>query len=218
MNDDIDVLQIKIDKAMATLPEETKQAINAVDWKSVVLGMRQSRGYSFEQLGDLETETELLLCGLLKPENYTRELEARMRIPKVKANELVDEMNKLVFGKIREELIKISEQNKVSAARTQPAPIETTPKIVVSTLPPQIDQHETKILENAGIKISNPDLSKLELSPPLKPAESAIVADKLANSFQTPSTKTEHVLDNLTKPAPTSYPAKADPYRMSPDE
>ena len=93
MADIVDLLQIKIEKAKGELPEETLNAISAVDWKAVILGMRTSKGYNFEQLGDLELETELLLCGLLSPEDYPKELEKRMRLSRMAANELVNEMN-----------------------------------------------------------------------------------------------------------------------------
>ena len=80
MENTTDLLQIKIEKAKAQLSDDTLNAINAVDWKAVILSIRETKGYSFEQLGDLETETELLLCGLLSPENYSKELENRMHL------------------------------------------------------------------------------------------------------------------------------------------
>lgn len=85
MDNIIDLLQIKIEQAKAQLPEDTQNAISAVDWKAVILGMRGKRGYSFEQLGDLEIETELLLCGLLNPENYSKELEKECGSPRLKS-------------------------------------------------------------------------------------------------------------------------------------
>lgn len=106
MDNTTDLLQIKIDEAKAQLPEDIKNAINAVDYKAVILEMRKTKGYSFEQLGDLETETELLLCGLIGPENYPKELEARMRLSKSEVNELIREMNDRVFAKIKENLVK----------------------------------------------------------------------------------------------------------------
>ena len=64
MDDTIDLLQIKIDQAKAQLPKNTLQAIDAVPWQARILKLREEKGYTFEQLGDLEIETELLLCGL----------------------------------------------------------------------------------------------------------------------------------------------------------
>ena len=111
-NDPIDFLQVKIEKAKAELPEATRKAIDAVNWREFILGLRAKRGYSFEQLGDLELETELLLSGLLSPADYPKELEKRMRLPRAQANALVNEMNEQVFVKVREELIKNSERGK----------------------------------------------------------------------------------------------------------
>src|SRR6185503_10131432 len=98
----IDLLQIRMEKAKRELPLETVNAINSVDWKTTILGMRQKRGFTFEQLGDLELETELLLSGLVSVENYPKELSRRLNISKAAADDLVNEMNDLIFRKIRE--------------------------------------------------------------------------------------------------------------------
>ena len=108
-NDPLDLLQIKIDKARGELPPETRAAIDAVDWKATILQMREKKGYTFEQLGDLELETELLLAGLVSAEDYPKELEKRMKIPKTQVDALVSDMNELVLKKIREEFIKRTE-------------------------------------------------------------------------------------------------------------
>src|SRR3989344_4500286 len=122
MNDEdttVDLLQIKIEKAKRDLPIDTINAIAAVDWKATILGMRNKYGYTFEQLGDLEIETELLLCGLLSAENYPKEISKRMEIQRAQADELVNEMNERVFKRIREELIKNTERKKIFAEREE---------------------------------------------------------------------------------------------------
>src|SRR3989344_8250803 len=121
MQDTVDLLKIKIEKAKRGLSLETVNAINAIDWKATILGMRAKKGYTFEQLGDLELETELLLAGLVSPENYPKELEKRMGISGAAANELVNEMNELVFKKIREELVKNTERKKIFQRETTPS-------------------------------------------------------------------------------------------------
>src|SRR3989338_4976303 len=122
MDDTIDTLKIKIDAARRNLSEETKVAIEAVPWKIAILGMREKKGYSFEQLGDLEIETELLLCGLLNPQDYPKELEKRMGISRAQADDLVNEMNEVVFRKIREELIKNTERKRIFAGNSEEFP------------------------------------------------------------------------------------------------
>src|SRR3989344_3676965 len=193
--DMVDALQIKIAEAKKNLPEETRRAIDAVPWKTMLLGLKETKGYNFEQLGDLETETELLLCGLLSPEDYPKELSARMNIPRGKADELVEEMNKLVFSKIREELIKQSTKTVF------------TPPIK------QLNKNEASVFHSAGIKILDPN--RPELPPPLKPATGGIITQKLSGDFHLPSQKTEYSVPNVTKDEEKPVPQKptVDPYR-----
>jgi len=213
MNNSIDLLQIKVDKAKMMLPEETRQAIDAVSWRDVILGMRKSKGYSFEQLGDLEVETELLLCGLLDPKDYPGELEKRMGIPKDKVNELVEEMNQLVFSRIREELIKNKEQKETAGSGPKVSSVIRKPETNYSTL--QINQDEADVLDKAGIRII-PDLNTPEISAPTHP----ILGDKLSSSFKIQSSKTEHELGNLSKTSQQNAATiknKIDPYREIPE-
>ena len=129
----------KIEKAKTILPEASKKAIENVDWKTVVFNIREEKKYSFAQIEVLGIQTDLLLCGLLNPEDYLKELEKGMSISKDRANELVAEMNEKVFSKIREELIKNTQPEKtietkiISADQKTAEPVknvvDTSPKI-----------------------------------------------------------------------------------------
>ncbi len=229
-----DLLQIKIEKAKRELSLETVNAISAVDWKTAILGMRNKHGYTFEQLSDLELETELALCGLVSPEDYPKELQKRMKISGSAVNELVKEMNNSVFKKIREELIKNIERKKVLVKNKESDEIKkeifTSPRINIipdAPITPQIQiiqpeklelTSKEKPIENTVKKIETPEpIQPLDLSKKSETAHS-IVMQKLSGSLQIPIAKTEHSLENLTKATPSSYPSKADPYRLSPDE
>ncbi|MEK7140309.1 MAG: hypothetical protein AAB815_00835 [Patescibacteria group bacterium] len=237
MNEPIDLLQAKIDKAREQLPEETRQAIEAVAWKEVILGMRARRGYTFEQLGDLEIETELLLCGLLSPTDYPKELQTRMKIPRDQADSLVKDMNDLIFKKIREELIKIAENKKTNARDPETSPMASAP--ISRVAPLQISKDDTQTLKSAGIEIA-PGVPTADLTLPelqngnreemLKKIERPelidahpISAQKLAGSFQIPSAKTDHSVENLSKTAPgpsggiERKKISVDPYRELPE-
>ena len=104
MIDTTDTLQIMITKAREELSPKSRGAIDAVSWKLIIAGMNKK--FNPEQLENLETETELLLCGLVSTIDYPKELEARMKIPKAEVASLLEEMDKLVFKKIQEELEK----------------------------------------------------------------------------------------------------------------
>jgi len=284
MDDTVDPLKIKIEKAKRQLPLETANAIDSVDWKVAILGMRIKHGYTFEQLGDLELETELLLSGLISPEDYPKELSRRMGISGAAVSELVNEMNDLVFKKIREELVKNTERKKIFTnkieTKTEGEEVKVLSKDIIA---------ERALLNKDGIEIidrpAEPgDFSRLnreesslkdtptallpsreemlkKIEEPAIPAEShnekkeevhpvrsmspqgdsstlvlekavsngihPLLAQKLFASIQIPTVKTDHSLENITKPSThpdetktplSSYPPKADPYRLSPDE
>lgn len=238
MSDPIDLLQVKIENARNKLPLETRQAIDAVDWRGAILSLREKKGYNFEQLGDLELETELVLCGLLNPANYPKEIESRMGISKMQADVLVEEMNTLVFGKIKEELIKNTERNKnIGVRKTDPKPPAFTPLASVksnpsplstNTTPPNTEVIKEKsladnILGSAGIEIMPNELGSGK--------KDVLPINKLTNPFKIPAVKTEYTLNNISKssvapdnpkkaekqeekPVQVSAVPKTDPYRM----
>lgn len=220
MQDEIDLLQIKIENAKKLLSEDTLEAIAAVPWQAEILKMRETKGYTFEQLGDLEIETELVLCGLISPTDYPKELENRMKISGMAANELVKEMNRLVFSKIKEELIKNTERKKLFGKKQIQGENPDTEAEKKSN---------TQILNKAGIEIMNgngngkkeilPIPEKLELEGEVI---HPILAQKLSGSVQVPIVKTEHTLQNLS-PTNTENVATInktpaiDPYREIPE-
>lgn len=102
MDKTIDTLQIQIDKEREGLTKESRAAIDAVSWKLIIAGMNKK--YNPEQLDILEMETELLLCGLENTKNYTKELESGMKISRAEVSVLINELDKLIFKKIQEEL------------------------------------------------------------------------------------------------------------------
>ena len=217
MDNEIDLLQIKIDEAKKQLSEDTLAAIATVPWQAEILKMRETKGYTFEQLGDLELETELLLCGLVSPSDYPLELQNRMQISKAAANELVAEMNELVFAKIKEEMIKRTERKNF------------TPALIKEGVGGgNSEEDNTQIFKEHGIEIVP---EKLELnSPPLLIKERGqggevhpIFAQKFSGPVQTGIVKTEHTLENITKTTPPAFTdikpkiPKPDPYREIPE-
>ena len=193
MEDTTDLLQIKIEKAKRELSLETVNAIDAVDWKAAIIGFRSKYGYTFEQLGDLELETELLLSGLIRGEDYPKELENRLKITRSAANELVNEMNSLVFKKIQEELIKNTERKKIFQVSVRSEKNDNPPQL--SATREEGNKTDTEVLNSAGIEIV-PDLpaqtEKLELTE--IPAHA---------SAEEPLESREEMLEKIEKPAST---------------
>lgn len=208
-NSTVDLLQIKIERAKEKLPVETLNAIAAVDWRAAILSLRQKKGYNFEQLGDLELETELLLCGLTTPEEYPKELQTRMRISKAETDELVDQMNTLVFKKIKEELIKNSERKKVfeKGAEKKPDPIRADERSVGPSASNGTER-QVEAREEILKKVENPETEKVK----------SILHEKILGSVQAPIVTTDH---SIQAPPPASQkedtPPRIDPYRELPE-
>ncbi len=220
-----DELKQKIDKARMALSAESRAAIDSVDWKSVIIGMRESKKYSFSQIEALGTATETILAGLMSGKEYKQELKNKMALSEDEANKLVAEMNDIVFKKIKENLVK-----KLGEQRT------TTE---VKILKPEISPEDTSILASAGIsldkdtdtekpeeKMENKEdmIAKIENTDLIKKPAIPLVAAKLTSSFQIPAVKTDHasptvparptqpVLKKIVTAAKPTLPTE-DPYR-----
>ncbi len=212
--DGTDALQQKIQKARAQLSSDTLNAIDAIPWQATILKMRETKGYTFEQLGDLETETELLLAGIINPTEYSRELEKRMKISRTDAENLVKEMNEQVFSKIRDELIKIIELKKAPASEK---PSEELPLI---------QKEEEEVLNSAGIELLKtpatenlPQKTSRKEESVIKPTISQphpIMIEKLSQVSQASQAATDHSVEK-TGTSSTGYPKGADPYRLPPE-
>lgn len=228
MDDIIDLLQIKIEKAKRELLPETLNAIAAVNWQDTIATLREKKGFSFEQLSDLEIETELLLYGLIDTNEYKNELKKKMGLSKKATDELIEELNELIFRKIKEELIKNTERKRIFNEQV---------KIKINT------ENETEIQKPAFNVQTEKPITPQETTQPqnIQPSNTSprpntfihpILTQKISNTVETRTIKTEHTLDNITKKEPdknintnsvpkapyASYPPKADPYRLSPDE
>lgn len=237
MEKTIDFLQVKIEKAKMQLPKETLQAINNVKWENVILAMKESKNLNFTQVEDLLLETELVLCGLVKTEDYPKEITNRLRIPKAKTDEIINELNEKVFKKIRQELIKIKEFNQ-KFGNTEVQKNSTLEE--ENSANKEIEKHEEDVLVQTGINIIKgdntetikPSLEKEEnleekrgeiLENITKPEEIKnnpksinILEKRLNSTFSLPQKNTEHKEEKIDFLVKKSIP-KIDPYREIPE-
>lgn len=237
-----DELQIKIEEANKKLPEDTLKAISAVNWKMILLEMKEKGIYTLEQLADLEIETELVLCGLLSPSDYPNEVQRSLGIPKSQADKLVNEINDSVFKKIREEMMKITNRRKMAATK----PAQSTPinpilaqkftssfkiptaktEYSLNNISKATERNEppAKILEIQALEIElgshlNPTPAQNSSGPIPQFANSPTQSIPKPSPELTTSSTQVPATAAIPKPKPVvSYPPKGDPYRLSPDE
>jgi len=152
---DIDALQIKIEKAKAELTDETKAAIESVDWKQEILNLKTKFGFSLEQLSNLELEMELMFCGLTTPDEFQKEIQNRLQMPEGKTVEVINEINEKVFKKIRTSFMK-SLGNRKEESEDTPIRITTnnTEPVIENKTEEITKKEDTSILQTAGIEIT----------------------------------------------------------------
>ncbi|MFZ2149984.1 MAG: hypothetical protein WAV15_02395 [Minisyncoccia bacterium] len=210
-----------IREQMEKLPEEVRNlfANETIGEKIIEIGKRNS--LNVEQLGILETETYLVMLGLVHLDDYPDELKHHLNIDDLKVNTIITETNREILSGIREKLKEAYEQTNEATDNEEE---------IKETL-----EGDTKILSSAGIEIINggnsvpppkkeilPVPEKLELNAnPVSFVEKIeshpILAQKLSTPTQTTSIKTEHSLDNNGNTPPTTpYPTGSDPYRLPP--
>ena len=220
-----------IKEQMEKLTPELRELFTdpSVGEKLINIGNRNS--LNVEQLGILQTETYLVMLGLVHPDDYVHELKNSLKIDNLKTSIIASDVNKEIFFAIREKLKET--YNKTGEERSGGGMIEE--KI------PRPEQNN-KELEKTGVEIV-PDaapadnnnhietreeilarLEKPELGAPARNVSSVadarphdsqqrvgqaggphpIVAQKLSGPMKIPSVKTEHTLKNLTKPSETT--------------
>jgi len=106
----MDLLQVKIEKAKQNLSQDTRIAIDSVDWEKIISEIKMKKGFTEDQVGVLLLETEILLSGLTSPNEYQKKLMDGMILKKADLELLLNELNELVFKKIKEKLIQIIEE------------------------------------------------------------------------------------------------------------
>ena len=90
--------QIKI------LPEDVKQAIISVNYKTKLKEITQRQNLLIDQAGALEMETTLVMIGLEPLADYIDNLQRELDVPLVRAKEIAADVNKNIFQTIRDSL------------------------------------------------------------------------------------------------------------------
>jgi hypothetical protein len=151
-----------------------------------------------------------------------------MGISWAETDELVNEMNMLVFRKIKEEMIKNAERKRVFEEKKleqKSLEVEKIVPIPVKTIEPK----DTVILNSAGIDVVKPEIAPIEkivedrndilnkienpskvntsivepmrgeAQTPVMSNISSVLQQKIIGSVQVPVIKTEHTMENIEK-------------------
>ncbi len=82
------------------LPKDVQQAILSVDYEKVLKDITQRYHLHIDQGAKLETETTLIMLGLVQPKNYSKNLIFEARIDPKAAELIASEVNEKIFQPI----------------------------------------------------------------------------------------------------------------------
>lgn len=102
-----DYTQEQIKKRYLALPEDLKDAMWSVDSSNIIQSIGKKHNLHIDQMGELASETGYVLLGFTRPENYIKNLSARLNINIKDARDIALEVNIEIFSKVKESLKKI---------------------------------------------------------------------------------------------------------------
>ena len=85
----------------ASLPSDVKNAISSVDTFRALEGVAKKYSLHIDKLDELTQEVGFVMLGLTNPEDFLKNLAARLEISETTAGEIEREINEQIFSPIR---------------------------------------------------------------------------------------------------------------------
>lgn len=89
------------------LSEDLKEAIFSVETEKIIQDISAKHSLQIDQMGELASETGLILLGLTKSEEYVNNLSESLKISVDKAREIAKDVNNEIFLKVKNSLISL---------------------------------------------------------------------------------------------------------------
>jgi hypothetical protein len=96
-----------IKKQMEKLPIEVKRLFINSELSNKINDIGKKNELNEEQLGLLHTETNLVMLGLIHPDEYPNELKNKLNVSDLRAVSIINDINKDILNGIREKLIDV---------------------------------------------------------------------------------------------------------------
>lgn len=192
-----------IKEQIKKLPDEIRTLFTDPELGNKILNIGKKNGIiNIEQLGTFQTETNLVMLGLVHPDDYPDELKNQLNLSGEKVNNIVNDVNEQIFKGIREKLKEVYEKTDETSDDAE------KPKKPENNF--ESREELLKAIENPG-KVMERLESEKEL-----PDGHPILNQKLSGTFSVPKVETDHSIGNLSKnsDSETTKLPPVDPYRM----
>jgi len=147
----MDYTNQQLEQMLESLPEDVKSVLFGFDTGSKIRSIGAKYSLHIDKLSILVDETNLVMFGLTKPNDFSEIIQSKLNVTKDVAELIVHDINEQIFDSIRESLKKIHNTDELVEIK-QGAPIEN---ISQQEEGEQItlDHIEKTILKESGIEI-----------------------------------------------------------------
>jgi hypothetical protein len=146
-------LEQEIKDRTAQLPPEVKRAIASIGLAQKIATLGRKYALMIDQVGMLDTEISMAMLGLIKPDKLDEAFVNEIGLERGKAAALVDDINKEIFGPIRDALIGIGKHASNAAQPLERGNVA-------------LDLDKDEVLSG----IENPTRTTPSISAPMKPS------------------------------------------------
>lgn len=98
-------LKQQFEEQLTYLPAINQQALRSFDWATELVAIGKNYGLHIDELEDLQTETMLLLVGLITAEQYPNEIINRLAISPAEAEKIIEQVNDRIFIPIHDYIV-----------------------------------------------------------------------------------------------------------------
>lgn len=108
-----------IEERVAMLPPYIRAALDNINWGPEILNIGKKHGLHVDDMGTLQTETVLVLVGLVHPNDYPANLKQELHVPQEKIDGIVKDVNEKILKTIRQSLIDFIEHEDAQEKGTE---------------------------------------------------------------------------------------------------
>jgi hypothetical protein len=150
----------EIQNQINSLPKKVREVIASIDITSEISKLREKHHLMLDQISTLELETMLVMIGLEPAENFVDNLKSNLNLDEVKANAIADDVNELIFDKIRKAMMseggeeqkeEVLDKNSILWEIENPTPTFSTNQQKTPIIPTQNPATQSNIPEIAPI-------------------------------------------------------------------
>lgn len=211
----------EIEQALKSLPPEVKHLLDSDELDSIIQKVGTKNQLHIDQMGFLQSETKQVLMGFVETKDFPANLMETLEIDRMKADAVAQDVNDMLFTKIRESMkqapvgeksvimpssLNSSPKPPMPAAPTStpgatPAPVSTMPKAPAPAIAP------VPAMTTPSVPTKPPEMHPAEVMLTEKTVQVAPPAPQSTAPMQKPAAP--------EAPKPAAY--KADPYREPPE-